>query len=75
MGFVIFIKEVGYYKGKTFKYKDAKGRDLLYPYTTDNEDKAKKYSSSQMALKEIKDLRDKCGISFCSVKEVNAYGN
>lgn len=69
--YVIYITNIGYYTGKTFKHVNAKQEDMLYPYTTNDANKAKQYSSYGMVLKGMKALIGKCDIPSCVTKKLS----
>ena len=69
--FVIYVIGVGYYTGKTFKFPNAKEKDVLYAKTTNDPNKAKQYTSYGMALKGMKALKAKCEVSNCITKRLS----
>jgi len=69
--YVIYINNIGYYTGKTFKHSNAKQEDKIYPYTTNDANDAKQYSSYGMALRGMKALTGKCDIPSCVTKRLS----
>lgn len=69
--YVIYIYGVGYYTGKTFKYLNAKQEEALYPYTTNDANEAKQYSSYGMALRGMRVLTGKYDLPSCVTKRLS----
>lgn len=69
--FIIYVRSIGYYTGKTFKYPNANKEDVFYPYTAKDPQKAKQYTSYKMALRGMKALVIKCDMPICDVKRLS----
>ena len=69
--YLIYIAGVGFYTGKTFKYKNERKAEIVYPRTTKNPSKAKQYASYPVSLRGLKALQSKCDIPTCCIKRLS----